>query len=130
RFTEMGSPVYFAPAAGADACDPETVVAAALACCAACCAATLPSGRAGSRRSPYDANATEGWVSSLGNAKRGAETCTFLDFGETARGAVVANLKLAGEVCASDVSVLAPRFTGVAGCASKKTTSALPSRAI
>ena len=66
----MGSPVYVAVVAEADACEFATVAAALPdCCCAACCGV----GRAGSVLPPNDARTTEGWVSSPGNAKRGAE---------------------------------------------------------
>ena len=64
--------------AGACACDDVAIVeAAAPACCTACWAAAccvVESGRTGSLVPLNDANVvTEGWVSSLGKGKRGAE---------------------------------------------------------
>src|SRR6266404_2148718 len=70
KFTEIGSPVYLALVEETDACEFATVDAAFPdCCCAACCGV----GRAGSVLPPNDARTTEGWVSSPGNAKRGAE---------------------------------------------------------
>jgi len=58
------------------------VVAAAPACCTACWAAAccvVESGRTGSFLPLNDASETEGWVSSLGKGKRGAEIRKFFD---------------------------------------------------
>src|SRR6267143_36569 len=66
----MGSPVYLAVAEEVGACEFATVAAALPDCC---CAASRGVGRAGSVLPPNDARTTEGWVSSPGNAKRGAE---------------------------------------------------------
>src|SRR5258708_27823180 len=86
KFTEIGSPVYLptgAAAAGACAWDDVAIVeAAAPACCTACWAAAccvVESGRTGSLVPLNDANVTEGWVSSLGKGKRGAEIFKSLD---------------------------------------------------
>src|SRR6266436_8838121 len=77
----MGSPVYLPVAV---ACEFATVAAAFPdCCCAACCGV----GRAGSLLPPNDARTTEGWVSSPGNAKRGAEILrSFAESAGAARG--------------------------------------------
>src|SRR5205814_4698072 len=61
--------------------DAANVVAAVFACCTACSAAccVVEFGRTGSFFSLKDARVNEGWVSSLGKAKRGAEIFKSLD---------------------------------------------------
>ena len=127
--------MYFAAAAaGAGAwlavedcaCEAEvaSVVAAVVACWTACWAAwfTVPSGRAGSPFPLNEARTNEGWVSSLGNMKRGAEICEFLEERSTDSRGVASVYRNSGRdslFCEVSVVAFAGVTAGSAGCALK-----------
>src|SRR4029077_18081368 len=141
RFTEIGSPVYFPGAAGAfdpgDVCvcacadEAASLLAAAFDACAAWRAASCAvAGRAGSFVAPNEARTTEGWVSSPGKAKRGAGIRKEFEGRALERGiaALYSNAARAFGSCV-EVAVFGSdgAALGASGCASKRTTTAVPS---
>src|SRR5271169_1460313 len=139
RFTEIGSPVYLPTATGgAEAWDcwdcaeeAASLLAAAFDAWAACCAASCSvAGRAGSFFPLNVARVNEGWVSSPGKAKRGAGIFNEFDGFAVERGGAALYSNPAcdfGSCCKVMVWGFEGAALGASGCASIRTTTAVPS---